>query len=349
MPVYINGDPVDSSYLKTVSGYFSVPTLDLDQHISGALGAWRAGTGYGLGDPGPGFLNVTTSGTTGHPTRISHSRDTIEQVVESNIRLLNLSRTSRIFSIYSPRGIAFTVLSLYMAEKLGCEVFVESFNGLNYVDRLNATQPSHTLILPNVWKTLHRHDRWQSLDLSNCETAITGSDFTPKGMLDELKQHGAHQVYNVYGSTEVPPMVLISSEENTYSISQVPEGCQVRLEQDQIVCKWSTQRDWWYSGDCVEGDEQRFLLKGRLHNMFKQDHVRVYPEQIEKQAVLLGADLALCQQMENHCVLHYTGTIQDLDSLKKQFAHIPRFKIRMVENIQLDGNLKKIIRTQSFD
>jgi acyl-CoA synthetase (AMP-forming)/AMP-acid ligase II len=296
---------------------------------------------------GPDFLNLTTSGTTGHPKNVSHSRDTIEQVVESNIKVLNLSSTSRIVSLYSPRGIAFTTLSLYIAERLGCNLFIERFTGLGYVDRLNELQPTHTLILPNIWKTLNRHPTWDNLDLRNCDTAITGSDFTPQGMLDELRRHGSNQVYNVYGSTEVPPMVLCSKEENTYTQASVPDGCEVKIQDNQLMCRWSTQTDWWASGDCVEGNLDRFTLKGRVNNMFKQDHVRVYPEQIEKLAVRFGADLALCQQVDNCCVVHYTGSVNSIE-LAQELGYIPRLRLRQVNEIKLDNNLKKIIRTQTF-
>lgn len=304
------------------------------------LTAWHTGSG-------PDFLTLNTSGTTGNPKKIVHSRDTIEQVVESNIQLLNLSRSSRIVSLYSPRGIAFTVLSLYIAERLGCDLYIEPFTGLGYVDRLNELQPSHTLILPNIWKTLNRHPAWSTLDLRNCDTAITGSDFTPEGMLDELRSHGPNKVYNVYGSTEVPPIVLCSEEENTYTQASVPPGCEVQIQDNQLMCRWSTQTDWWLSGDCVEGTLDRFVLNGRVNNMFKQDHVRVYPEQVEKLAVCFGADLALCQQIDNQCVVHYTGCVDSV-RLAQELSHIPRVRLRPVDQIKLDDNLKKIIRTQTF-
>ena len=64
-------------------------------------------------------------------------------------------------------------------------------------------------------------------------------------------------VYNVYGSTEVPPIVLYSEEENIYTKDSVPEGCSVKLHNTQICAKWSTQKEYWISGDCVEGDTQQ--------------------------------------------------------------------------------------------
>ena len=82
--------------------------------------------------------------------------------------------------------------------------------------------------------------------------------------------------------------------------------------------------------------------------MFKQNTVRVYPEQIEKAAVAAGAELALCQQVGNQCVLHYTGNIKDMKLFNDIYKYIPRFRLRAVDHIAVDNNLKKIIRTQTF-
>jgi acyl-coenzyme A synthetase/AMP-(fatty) acid ligase len=313
---------------------------------SDLLYSWQHNSGYSYGYQGNKFLNLSTSGTTGFPQQVGHSRETIKQVVDSNIKILGLDKNSKILSYYSPRGIAFSVLSVYLALKLDCELYIETFKGIDYVNRIHEIRPTHTLLLPNLWKTLHKHPKWKTLDYSSVDTLITGSDFTPAGMLDELRGHGPRKVYNVYGSTEVPPIVLYSEEENTYTADSIAPGAEVSIVDEQICCKWSSQPTAWISGDCVEGDINRFTLNGRVPNMFKQDTVRVYPEQIEKAAVAAGADLALCQQVGNHCVLHYTGNILNMANFVEQHRYIPRFRLRAVNEIAVDDNLKKIIRTQ---
>ena len=351
MKVYIDGEELSSvaitRKLNEHPEYQKTNTAEFKPNILGALHNWKHGLGYGYGEEGQGFVNVTTSGTTGYPQRIAHSRDTIQQVVESNIKLLELNSNSKILSMYSPRGIAWTVLSVYLAAELDCELYIESYKGIGYVDRVHTIRPTHTLLLPNVWKALHKHRKWETLDYSSVDTLMLGSDFTPEGALDELRQHGPRKVYNVYGSTEVPPIVLCSEEENVYTKDSIPDGCEVKLHNTQICAKWSTQDKFWVSGDCVEGTIDRFTLNGRVPNMFKQDTFRVYPEQVEKTAVALGAELALCQQVNNKCILHYTGSIDERE-LEMRWSQVPRFRIRKVNEIKVDDNLKKIIRTQVF-
>lgn len=352
MKVFINGEKISEQY---VNDYVTSNPIDChsdqpnwEQNILKLLNNWYWNSGYSYGYKGDKFLNLSTSGTTGFPQQIGHSRNTIDQVVESNIKILNLDKNSKILSYYSPRGIAFSVLSVYLALKLDCELYVETFRGIDYINRVHEIRPTHTLLLPNIWKTLHKHANWKKLDYSSVDTLITGSDFTPSGMLDELRGHRPNKVYNVYGSTEVPPIVLYSEEENTYTKDSVAPGVELDIVDGQIHCRWNSQPGMWISGDCVTGNRDRFTLNGRVHNMFKQDTVRVYPEQIEKAAVAAGADLALCQQVGNQCIVYYTGDINDMRLFVNQHRYIPRFRIKAVNEIKIDDNLKKIIRTQTF-
>lgn len=352
MNLFINGNKISRQYISDFVANNNVDCFsdqpDYEQNILKLIHNWYWNSGYSYGYKGSNFINLSTSGTTGYPQQIGHNRETIEQAVDANIKILGLDKNSKILSYYSPRGIAFSVLSVYLALKLDCELYVESFKGIDYVNRVHDIRPTHTLLLPNVWKTLHKHERWKSLDYSSCDTVITGSDFTPEGMLDELRQHGAGKVYNVYGSTEVPPIVLYSEEENTYTADSIAPGAELDIVNNQICCKWTSQPNTWISGDCVDGDINKFTLNGRIANMFKQDTVRVYPEQVEKDAVAAGAELALCQQVGNQCVLHYTGNISDMKEFVDRFRYIPRFRLRAVDQIKVDDNLKKIIRTQTF-
>lgn len=350
MKIYIDGEELSPTVIADAMQtprYISTNTLDWRENVLGALHAWHNDTGFGYGEPGNGFYNVSTSGTTGFPQRISHSRETIEEAVEGNIELYNLNKHSKIYSLYSPKGIAWSTLAVHLAVKLDCELYIETYKGLDYINRIHTIRPTHTLILPNLWKQMHKHPKWETLDYSSVDTLIIGSDFTPKGSMEELRTHGANKVYNVYGSSEVPPAWLISEYENEYSSSLLPKGISLKIEDDCIVAKWSTQNEYWHSNDLVEGTLDRFKLKGRKHNMFKQNTERVYPEQIEKSAVEYGADLSLCQQVGVNCILHYTGNMYE-DEVKQTWSHIPRFRLKKVDEIKVDDNLKKIIRTQSF-
>lgn len=293
-------------------------------------------------------LTVTTSGTTGHPKTVQHSHELLQQVTRANIETIGHHKDSKLFSIMNPRGIGYTSLMVYVAIETGCDLYIEDFNFSTYVDRLNTVKPTFTIIPPNIWRALHKRPKWQELDLSSIETCVMGGDFTPIGALEELRTHGAQRVVNLYGSTEVPPSIMFSEEENTYSIEDTSPNCQIAIsDRNTLLCKWDEQDEWWDSEDLVEGTLDKFTLKGRERNMFKQDVTRVYPEDVEKIATDNGAELALCRQNGNHADLYFVGNM-NIDAVKTLVHYIPRFRVKEVDEIKVDDNLRKIIRNQDF-
>jgi len=132
-------------------------------------------------------VTVSTSGTTGHPKTVHHDKRLIKQISEYNTEWFGLDSNSKLFSLYSPRGIAFTVMSLYPALLADCDLYIETEVGVRYIDRINQIKPTHTLVLPNVYKVLSKHRKWNSIDYSSCKQVLMGSDYTPKGALHDLR------------------------------------------------------------------------------------------------------------------------------------------------------------------
>jgi hypothetical protein len=141
---------------------------------------------------------------------------------------------------------------------------------------------------------------------------------------------------------------MVSEEENTYSIEDAAPNCEIAIsDRNTLLCKWAAQDEWWDSEDLVEGDLDTFVMKGRERNMFKQDRVRVYPEEVEKIATEKGAELALCQQKGSYANLYFVGNM-NVDAVKSILHHVPRLRLKNVETIKVDNNLGKIIRNQEL-
>jgi acyl-coenzyme A synthetase/AMP-(fatty) acid ligase len=291
-------------------------------------------------------VTVNTSGTTGHPKKVTHSKKVSQTISEYNAEWFGLKEQSRMLSLYSPRGIAFTVMSLYPSLIANSELYIETDVSAKFIDRVNQLRPTHGLILPNLWRVLHKHRNWKNLDLSSYEQCIVGSDYTAEGCLEDLKDKGAQSVYNVYGSTEVPPNVMTSSIPNTYTLDSNPH-VDIKIVDNEIHAKWKVQKDWWKSGDLVEETDNGYKLVGRKYNMFKLGEcgIRIYPEQVEKIAVSKGADLALCRLVNDKCTIYYTGNV-----IEKEVLDMLDHKARMIKvnEIKVDTNLRKIDRTQTF-
>ena len=141
MRIFINGEQISQQWISDytlsspVDCYSDKP--DWEQNVLKLLHNWYSQSGYSYGHRGDKFVNLSTSGTTGFPQHIGHTKETIEQVVDANIKTLGLDKNSKILSYYSPRGIAFSVLSVYLALKLDCELYIETFKGIDYINRVH--------------------------------------------------------------------------------------------------------------------------------------------------------------------------------------------------------------------
>tara|TARA_R110000772_G_scaffold130128_6_gene238418 strand:- start:395 stop:1399 length:1005 start_codon:yes stop_codon:yes gene_type:complete len=299
-------------------------------------------------------ITVSTSGTTGTPKVFTHDAKLMLKIAEYNAEYFELNSNSSMLALYNPRGIGFTSMSLYPCAVANCDVFIET-TVANYPDRLKEINPTHTLILPNVWKTWHKHKKWKNLDLSNIRLAQVGSDVTPNGMMEDLRAKGAQKVNTAYGSTEVPPLIMSTEKQDIYHFNDInPLIDYKNINHDdgsiEWACKYKDQDDWWHSGDLIEYNSNgEFFFAGRQHNAFKMENCgdRVYPEQIEKIAVDSGADLALCRKVNHSCVVYYTGDMDEKDFIAKHkcaYDVVPK----KIGTIETDDNLRKVKRNQEI-
>ena len=289
-------------------------------------------------------VSVNTSGTTGHPKPVNHTADSVTKISDYNTEFFKLTSSSTMLQLYSPRGIAFTTMSLYPSLNVGCDLFIET-NINRYIERMNEIKPTHTLVLPSLYNTYSKHPKWNTLDLSNCEQVLIGSDFTPVDALTDLRMLGAKTAYSVYGSTETPPIIAYTESDNHYTWEGINPNVDLKIEAEQLYVKWKHQDEWWRSGDLVEETPRGFNLVGRKLNMFKLGEcgVRVYPEQVEKIAIALGATRALCRKVNEKCYVYVTGDVNSKDLIKNFTFDIV---VKEVENIEVDNNLRKVKRDQ---
>ena len=300
-------------------------------------------------------ITVSTSGTTGKPKTFKHDSKLMHKIAEYNAEAFGLSSNSTMMALYNPRGIGFTSMSLYPCALANCDVFIETTVS-DYPNRIREINPTHSLMLPNVWKTWHRHKSWKSLDLSGVQQLQVGSDVTPNGMMEDLRSKGAQQVNTAYGSTEVPPLIMSTEQQDIYhfnDINPMIDYKNINHEDGSIefACKYKDQDEWWNSGDLIEYNSKgEFFFAGRQHNAFKMENCgdRVYPEQIEKVAIENGASLALCRKVSKQCVVYFTGDMNIKNFIKD---HVCGYEVvpKKVDSIAIDDNLRKVKRNQIIE
>ena len=107
-------------------------------------------------------VSVNTSGTTGNPKPVNHTAKSIKKISDYNTEFFNLKSNSRMLTLFSPKGIAFTTMALYPCRNAGCDLFIETKVN-KYVERVNYIKPTHTVILPSLYNTLSKHKSWEEI------------------------------------------------------------------------------------------------------------------------------------------------------------------------------------------
>lgn len=168
-------------------------------------------------------------------------------ISEYNAEFMGIGSKSVMFNMYAPNSIAFTVLGIHPCMLAGCDLYIKT-SVKNYVKDLNEVKPTHTLILPSVYKRIDVDD----LELSNCEQVLVGSDLTPDNSLTFLRMAGAKTAYSVYGSTKTPPIVAFTEADNHYRWENINPNVDIKIVDNQLHIKWSHQDTWWISDDMIE-------------------------------------------------------------------------------------------------
>ena len=279
-------------------------------------------------------LTYTTSGTTGYPKTVPNKYETFRHAAEKMVEGFELDSNSVIFAILPKTSVGCPAVEILPAYLSGCEYHFSVFNPNEYIDQLMDIQPSCTIVLPSIWKSLSRTDAWKKVRFNGYVSA--GADIVPPEMFDDIRAKGGIP-RQIYGSTEVPPSLWIS-EDATYS-GKLNEGAEYYLsDEGELHIRWKTQETFWQSGDLFEETDKGLRMIGRKHNVFMYREKKYYPEGIEAQAVKQGATSALCR-LERKPMLYVTGVDNvDVD---------PAIVVRRVDELQKTP-LGKILRKQEL-
>lgn len=169
------------------------------------------------------------------------------KISEFNTEFFGLKTNSRLLSLYAPSSVAFTEMAVFPSMLANCDLYIKT-NVKNYVKTVNIIKPTHTLILPSVYNRIDI----ESLDLSNCEQVLVGSDLTPDNALTFLRMAGAKTAYSVYGSVAAPPIVAFTEADNHYRWENINPLVDIKIENKQLHIKWKHHNKWWISEDLIE-------------------------------------------------------------------------------------------------
>ena len=84
-------------------------------------------------------------------------------------------------------------------------------------------------------------------------TISSGADIVPEGIKKDVLSKGAIKFHHLYGSTEVPPAISDSEDEERIGEKLSPL-IDYYIKDKELFIKWKLQESFWQSGDMVTED-----------------------------------------------------------------------------------------------
>jgi fatty-acyl-CoA synthase len=201
----------------------------------------------------------------------------------------------------------------------GVEVVLHPrFDPKAWLDEMNTSRPTLSLLVPATMRALFEHPRWAETSLACLRGIMTGSSTVPVAYLETLHARGV-PVGQVYGTTETGPVSIVLRLPEAMSRvgasgwphpeAQVKlvdaHGQEVGAGETGEVCLraanlmrgyWRTdgepntglQDGWFYSGDLGQrAADGCITIVGRSKDMIISGGENIYPAEIENQLVTL--------------------------------------------------------------
>jgi len=265
------------------------------------------------------LLLVYTSGTTGVPKGAVHTQAALLANARASAWAHDFVPGDKVLStlpMFHVGGLCIQTLPALLA---GVEVVLHPrFDPSAWLDEMNTSRPTLSLLVPATMRALFEHPRWVNTPLACLRGIMTGSSTVPVAYLEALHARGV-PVGQVYGTTETGPVSIVLRLPNAMARVGAsgwphPEA-QVRLidTQGQDVGPGETgevciraanlmrgywladgepncglQNGWFHSGDLGQRAEDGCItIVGRSKDMIISGGENIYPAEIENQLVTL--------------------------------------------------------------
>jgi fatty-acyl-CoA synthase len=269
------------------------------------------------------LLLVYTSGTTGVPKGAVHTQEALLANARASAWAHDFVEGDKVLStlpMFHVGGLCIQTLPALLA---GVQVVLHPrFDPTAWLDEMNTSRPSLSLLVPATMRAVFEHPRWLETSLACLRGIMTGSSTVPVTYLETLHARGV-PVGQVYGTTETGPvsivlrlpeaMARVGSSGWPHPEAQVKlidvQGQEVGSGETGEVCiraanlmrgYWSAQGQeqrqsglglqdgWFHSGDLGRRAEDGCItIVGRSKDMIISGGENIYPAEIENQLVTL--------------------------------------------------------------
>jgi fatty-acyl-CoA synthase len=267
------------------------------------------------------LLLVYTSGTTGVPKGAVHTQAALLANARASAWAHDFLEGDKVLStlpMFHVGGLCIQTLPALLA---GAHVVLHPrFDPKAWLDEMNTSRPTLSLLVPATMRALFEHPRWAETSLTCLRGIMTGSSNVPVVYLETLHARGV-PAGQVYGTTETGPvsivlrlpdaMARLGTSGWPHPEAQVKlidtQGQEVGPGETGEVCirapnlmrgYWSAQGQeqgqsglglqdgWFHSGDLGQRAEDGCItIVGRSKDMIISGGENIYPAEIENQLV----------------------------------------------------------------
>lgn len=161
---------------------------------------------------------IYTSGTTGSQRQVEHTEKTIYEASEKLNSYLKLNSNDVILNIFPTFTIANWVFCIGLQKVSGAKMVCPNFRPKKFWNIISDIQPT---FIPIAIRTMRTMLKLGEDNFFWNPKILTGSAPIEDDDIEQLLKRGASEVWNVYGSTEFPPPILISKNSNIFDLSDM--------------------------------------------------------------------------------------------------------------------------------
>jgi len=259
----------------------------------------------------PCFLYFT-SGSTGSPKGVTHSRAGFAAVLTSAIQSIELKAGEEVLAGSSLAHIASCALVLAALAAGASAAIASRIDGVTVETLLRRHRPAVMQMLPAALFELLRDARLQPTDLGSVRLCISGGDKVPHQLQEEFRRAAGFGIDECFGMTEIGYTTLAppSGPNRIGSVGRLCPGfsASLRHEDGTEVAPGEQSRLWIQAPSCMVGywdnpqvtadtirqgwldsaDEMRidadgyFWFCGRRKQIFVHDSSNICPQEVEE-------------------------------------------------------------------
>ena len=156
-------------------------------------------------------ISIFTSGTTGDQKIVTHDETDFYKPAQFLCNKWELNSKDIILNPFPSWTVAHWAFCFFPAQLSGCEVININFKPLKFWKQVAEIRPT---VLTLAIRTMHTMLKQGSPNLTYMKNLSSGSAPVTKHQMNMMRSTGAQNIWNIYGSTEcIPPVMMTQTDQ----------------------------------------------------------------------------------------------------------------------------------------